>query len=151
MTSLQILVGTTSGNTEYLADHAAELIKQQLQIEVELHYEPDLSEIDQSQPWLVFIASHGAGDYADSMLDFYDQIQQIAELKSFPYAIVAIGESCYDTYCAAGRDLDKRLAQLGAHRLCQGLEIDMLEDDPEQAVEQWLPNWIEALRSYTQK
>lgn len=150
MTQLQILVGTTSGNTEYLADHAAELIKQQLDISITMHYEPDIETIAQDQPWLVFLASHGAGDYGDSMLDFYDQLQHVEQLSDLPFAVVAIGESCYDTYCAAGQDLDERLAILGATRICQRLEIDMLEEDPEQAFEHWLPTWINAMRSYPQ-
>ena len=151
MTQLQILVGTTSGNTEYLADHAAELIKSAMPIDIQIHYEPDLNTIDQTQPWLIFLASHGAGDYGDSMLDFHEQLTTCDSVNAFPYTVIAIGESCYDTYCAAGRDIDDRLAKLGANRIYQRLEIDMLEDDPEKAFEQWYPGWLNALRSYTQK
>ena len=97
MMNLQILVGTTSGNTEYLADHVADLLKQQ-DIDSQLHYEPDLNEIDATQPWLIFIASHGAGDYADSMLDFYDQLQHTDQINKTGFIVVAIGESCYDTF-----------------------------------------------------
>lgn len=151
MTQLQILVGTTSGNTEYLADHAAELIKSTMPIDIQIHYEPDLNTIDQTQPWLIFLASHGAGDYGDSMLDFHDQLTTCDSVQAFPYAVIAIGESCYDTYCAAGRDIDDHLGKLGANRIYQRLEIDMLEDDPEKAFEEWYPGWLNALRSYTQK
>ena len=151
MTQLQILVGTTSGNTEHLADHAADLIREKTQIDVLVHYEPDLEIIDKQQPWLIFIASHGAGDYADSMLDFYDQLQLADDLSELKFAVVAIGESCYDTYCEAGRDLDQRLENLNGQRLCQRLEIDMLEQDPEKAFEHYLPQWIDVMRSYTHK
>lgn len=148
--SIQILVGTTSGNTEFLADEAAEWLTQQ-GVANQVHYEPDLNKLNTTQPWLIFLASHGGGEYADSMLDFYDQIQQQKQLPNFPYAVVAIGESCYDTFCSAGRDLDERLQKLGAKRVYQRLEIDMLQDDPEEKVSTWLPSWIDALRSYTQK
>jgi MioC protein len=150
MTQLQILVGTTSGNTEHLADHAADLIKARLDIDIAMHYEPSFDTLDQTQPWLIFLASHGAGDYGDSMLDFYDQLTAVEAVKPFPYAVIAIGESCYDTYCSAGRDIDQRLQQLGAERIYTRLEIDMLEDDPEAAFEQWYDGWISALRSCTQ-
>ena len=150
MTEIQILVGTTSGNTEYLADYAAKLITQSLKITVNIHYEPDLTIVDTTQPWLIFLASHGAGDYADSMLTFYDQLSDCKALNAIPYTVVAIGESCYDTYCQAGRDIDQRLEQLGANRIHQRLEIDMLEDDPENCFQQWLPEWIKSFRSYTQ-
>lgn len=150
MLNVQILVGTTSGNTEFLADHAADSLKNE-HLECTLHYEPDIKEIDSNQPWLVFLASHGAGDYADSMLDFYDQLEEQQDPVTDAFIVVAIGESCYDTFCQAGRDLDQRLEQLGGHRLSPRVEIDMLEQDPEAVVNEQLPTWINTLRSYTQK
>ncbi|MGM0481029.1 MAG: flavodoxin domain-containing protein [Pseudomonadota bacterium] len=150
MKTVQILVGTTAGNTEYLADHTADLLQQQ-NIAYQLHYQPDLNHIPQSQPWLVLLASHGAGDYADSMASFYHQLQGLKQLSDIPFSVVAIGESCYDTYCAAGRHLDDSLEILGGKRLCPRLEIDMLTDDPENQVEHWLPELIDSLRSCPQQ
>ncbi|WP_404400851.1 flavodoxin domain-containing protein [Idiomarina seosinensis] len=149
MKTIQILVGTTSGNTEFLADYTADLLQQQ-NILSQLHYQPDLTQISQDQPWLALLASHGAGDYAESMTKFYHQLEQLDQLTPLPYSVIAIGESCYDTYCAAGHHLDKRLRDLGAIRLSPPLEIDMLKDDPETSVSQWLPNWIQLLGSYPQ-
>jgi MioC protein len=148
MTVLHLLVGTTSGNTEFLADTVSEKLNEQ-GIETELHYEPEFEKLPTDQPWLVFLASHGAGDYADSMLDFYDEINdpQSPDLTGLNYAVVAIGESCYDTFCEAGRHCDSRLQELGAIKLADRLEIDMLEDDPEQKALSWLPAITDSIKA----
>ncbi len=149
MHHIDILVATTSGNTEYLADQLAELL-QQAGYTTTLHYEPDYSELlesltDQSI-WLCCIASHGAGDYADSMLDFAEQLHaEKPSLEQLKYAVIAVGDSCYDTFCAAGRDADAMFAILGAKRLISRLEIDMSQDDPDEKSSTWLRSFIQSL------
>ena len=148
MAVLHLLVGTTSGNTEFLADTISdELIEQGF--ETELHYEPELEALPTSEPWLVLLSSHGAGDYADYMLDFYDEITapQTPDLSDLNYAVIAIGESSYDTFCKAGRHCDERLQELGGTRMLERLEIDMLQDDPEQKAAQWIPSMTDALKA----
>jgi MioC protein len=147
MTHIDILVATTSGNTEYLADQlSAQLIA--AGYTTELHYEPDYLQLvtTDAATWLCCIASHGAGEYADSMLDFAEQLSaQQPDLPQLQFAVIAVGDSNYDTFCAAGRDCDERLQQAGAKKLVERLEIDMANDDPEQKSTLWLPSFIRAL------
>lgn len=148
MAVLHLLVGTTSGNTEFLADTISdELIE--LGFETQIHYEPELETLPTTEPWLVLLSSHGAGDYGDSMLDFYDEITEphTPNLTLLNYAVIAIGESSYDTFCLAGRHCDDRLQELGGTRLLERLEIDMLQDDPEQKASQWIPSIADALKA----
>lgn len=49
MTVLHLLVGTTSGNTEFLADTVSEKLNQQ-GIETELYYEPEFEKLPSDQP-----------------------------------------------------------------------------------------------------
>ncbi|MGQ4277374.1 flavodoxin domain-containing protein [Pseudidiomarina sp. E22-M8] len=140
--TIDILVATTSGNTEYLADQLSDQLQQQ-GFTTRLHYEPiyaDLVEaIDEQSYWLACIASHGAGEYADSMLDFATDLHaKNPPLDPLRYAVIAVGDSCYDTYCSAGRDFDHKLTKLGAKRLIERLEIDMSVDDPEKKASTWL-------------
>ncbi len=117
-----------------------------------MHYEPTFDDLPKSGIWLIFLATHGAGDYADSMLDFYDVIAStnVPLLPDLSYAVCAIGESCYDTFCEAGRHCDKKLSVLNATRLFERLEIDMMEDDPEDKASKWVTELIDKLRSYPQ-
>ncbi|WP_258239626.1 flavodoxin domain-containing protein [Pseudidiomarina homiensis] len=142
ITSIEILVATTSGNTEYLADQLAEQLQQQ-GYTARVHYEPDYTDlvetITDETLWIGCIASHGAGDYADSMLAFADDLHaKKPRLEPLQYAVIAVGDSCYDTYCAAGRDFDEKLANAGAKRVIERLEIDMSQDDPEEKASTWL-------------
>jgi MioC protein len=147
MSHVDILVATTSGNTEYLADQLSEQLITAGHT-TELHYEPDYQQLvtGEAAIWLCCIASHGAGEYADSMLDFAEQLtQEQPDLPLLQYAVVAVGDSNYDTYCAAGRDCDQRLLGAGATQLVERLEIDMANDDPEQKSTTWLQSFMQAL------
>lgn len=149
ITTIEILVATTSGNTEYLADQIAEQLHEQ-GLSSQVHYEPDYTDLVESITeetlWIGCIASHGAGDYADSMLAFADDLHaKKPRLTPLNYAVIAIGDSCYDTYCAAGRDFDESLAKAGAKRLIERLEIDMSQDDPEEKASTWLGSLLKQL------
>ncbi len=149
MAIIDILVATTSGNTEYLADQLATQL-QQANFQTELHYEPDYSDLmeqlTKDRIWLCCVASHGAGEYADSMIDFAEQIHaEKPDLSELKYAVIAIGDSCYDTYCEAGRDCDQLLHKLKAKRLIKHLEIDMSQDDPDEKSSTWLKEFIKAM------
>jgi|SRR5690554_1261573 len=149
MHHIDILVATTSGNTEYLADQ----LSSQLQLagySTTLHYEPDYSNLIEgltdSSVWLCCVASHGAGEYADSMLDFAEELHQHKPaLSGLRFGVIAVGDSCYDTFCAAGRDCDAMLAILGSKRLITHLEIDMSQDDPDEKSSTWLDLFIKSL------
>lgn len=149
MPNIDILVATTSGNTEYLADQLSQQL-QQAGFTTTLHYEPDYSELMESLTeqsiWLCCVASHGAGEYADSMLDFAEELHQHKpQLNELRYGVIAVGDSCYDTFCAAGRDCDAMLAILGAKRLISHLEIDMSQDDPDEKSSTWLQSFIQSV------
>ena len=149
MQTIEILVATTSGNTEYLADQLSDQL-QAAGFATRVHYEPDYSELMQllkpNSIWLGCIASHGAGEYADSMLDFADDLQQQQPLLTdLRYAVIAVGDSCYDTFCAAGRDFDQLLEKLSAKRILPTLEIDMSQDDPEEKASTWLGSMLTQL------
>jgi MioC protein len=147
MAHIDILVATTSGNTEYLADQLSDQLLAAGHTTT-LHYEPDYQQLINSDPatWLCCVASHGAGEYADSMLDFAEQLSQHQpDLPLLRYAVIAVGDSNYDTFCAAGRDCDERLQKSGAECLVERLEIDMSIDDPEQKTSTWIELFIKAL------
>ena len=134
-----ILVGTTSGNTEYLAEHLGDVAAEHGHTHT-LHDQPNLSEVPtQETHWLVCVATHGAGEYAESMLGFIEQLQQQQpSLATVKVAIVAVGDSSYDTFCQAGKDCETLLLERGAHLICPVLTIDMFNDlDPEQSASQW--------------
>ena len=141
--NIHILVGTTSGNTEYLAEQLHDQLKEEGQY-VTFHDQPELADVPISEClWLLCIATHGAGEYADSIAPFMEALQQQQpDLSGLQFAIIAVGDPSYDTFCQAGRDAEALLLERNAAMITEPLTIDMLlELDPEAAALTWLETW----------
>lgn len=141
---IEILVGTTAGNTEFLASE----LERQLQdqgIKTQFHDYPKWDDLNLKANFLFCIATHGAGEYAESIAELMEHIEQLQpDLTHMHYALVAIGDSSYDTYCSAGIAANKLLQKLGATSLSHMLKIDMMTTlEPEAIALEWLEqiNW----------
>lgn len=141
-----ILIGTTSGNTEYLADALSEQLLA-LGHSTTLHDQPELAEVPTSNSahWLLCMATHGAGEYAESIIGLMEALTTTQpDLSAVKVAIVAIGDSSYDTFCKAGIDAEAIILELNAQLIAPTLTIDMFNElDPEAKAISWLNQWIE--------
>ena len=148
MSQIEILVGSTLGGTEYVAEAAQALLEEAF-FDTDMHLEPDLNELSlqEEQIWLICLSTHGAGDYPENFKDFMEQLQQVnAPLDDVRYAIVGVGDSNYDTFCEAAKNLDYILEEMGATRIGDRLEIDVVECAmPEDRMADWIPILIEDL------
>lgn len=145
--SIQVLIGTTSGNTEFLAESLADRLHQH-GLSTQIHDQPNLNEVPSKDvTWLVCLATHGAGEYAESIDQFMQQLrEQRPNLSQVKIAMVSVGDSSYDTFCQAGIDAETLLSDLNAEMLCDRLDIDMLLDlDPEATANDWLQQIIDRL------
>ncbi len=141
---IKIIVGTTAGNTEFLAAEIEQKLNS-LGYSTQFHDYPKWADIDFDSTFLFCIATHGAGDYAESIADFMEQLEQERpDLTHINYALIAIGDSSYDTYCYAGIHAYNLLQELGAKELLPMLSIDMMTTiEPELVALEWLNqiNW----------
>lgn len=138
MSDIAMIIGSTLGGAEYVGDHLIELFEQNDQ-RLRL-IEPSNIEVLSSIKTLIFITStHGAGDYPDNIAAFMAELEQKQpSLNHLNYALIALGDSSYDTYCLAGRKADDLFRNLKANSLCPRLEIDALNDQlPELTAETW--------------
>ncbi|KDM92024.1 FMN-binding protein MioC [Photobacterium galatheae] len=142
MAAITLITGSTLGGAEYVADHLSELLTDAGH-DTTIMNQANLAELDPAQIWLLICSTHGAGEFPDNIQPFVSQLQvQQPDLTPLRYGIVAIGDSSYDTFCQAGKDLDHLLAGLGAKRLGERLEIDVsLDPVPEDPAEIWLNSW----------
>ena len=145
MQSVNIIVGSQMGSAEYVAEQLAEALEQQ-GIQVQLHEQPVFDDIDQQDTiWLMCTSTYGAGDYPENLLPFVESINQQADLKGLKYSVIGLGDTSYDTYNYAGRNLDELLANKGANRVAERLELNILDEAlPEDTALAWLPSWIES-------
>lgn len=151
MAHIEIIIGSTLGGAEYVAEHLSEKL-QAAQHQTTLHYQPELTTLfdtkTQDTIWLVVTSTHGAGDVPDNLRPFADALAlKNPPLPDLRYAIVAIGDSNYDTFCGAGRTLDHLLEQCAAQKIGTGIEIDVTEQTlPEDAADVWFETWIAQLK-----
>lgn len=143
MKNVSIITGSTLGGAEYVGDHLADLLEE-MDFATDIHNQPNLDEIATDSLWIIVISTHGAGDYPDNIKPFIQQLtKQAQNLSKVEFAIVAIGDSSYDTFCAAGKLLQNTLIELGAIEKFPLLEIDVTQQSiPEEPAELWLKQHI---------
>ncbi len=146
MAKIELIVGTTLGGAEYVADELAAQLEE-LDHEAEVHLTPELSDIDPNSLWLIVSSTHGAGDLPDNIQPFFDEIQAKKPiLNSTKFALCAIGDSSYDTFCQGPEKLIEALENCGAKSYVDKIQID-IQYNPiaEEAAQAWLAEWQEHL------
>jgi sulfite reductase (NADPH) flavoprotein alpha-component len=95
---------------------------------------------------LIIASTHGEGDPPDSALVFALQLQaaQAPKLAGLKYAVLALGDRTYAKFCAFGKLLDERFAELGATRLLDRIEADNAVEEPFKTFRERL--WPELLK-----
>ncbi|WP_372858620.1 FMN-binding protein MioC [Pseudoalteromonas sp.] len=143
MSSVNIIVGSQMGSAEYVAEQLSDALNNQ-GINSQLHDQPEFNEIDQQNTiWLVCTSTYGAGDYPDNLISFVEQVSQVDDLSHLKYSVIALGDTSYDTYNLAGRNIDALLSQKGAVKVAQRLELNILDEAlPEDTALTWLDSWI---------
>ena len=143
MSSVNIIVGSQMGSAEYVAEQLNDALNNQ-GINSQLHDQPEFNEIDQQNTiWLVCTSTYGAGDYPDNLISFIEQVSQVDDLSHLKYSVIALGDTSYDTYNLAGRNVDTLLSQKGAVKVAQRLELNILDEAlPEDTALAWLDSWI---------
>lgn len=144
---VEIITGSTLGGAEYVGDHLSELLNKE-GIETNIHNFANLDDVPAQGIWLIITSTHGAGDYPDSIAPFIQSLKDTPpKMSDVRFAVIAIGDSSYDTFCGAGRDARETLLDIGATELCEHLEIDILAQSvPEDAAQDWLTQHIESFK-----
>jgi len=79
-----------------------------------------------ASPRILFVAStYGEGDAPDTAARFAGRLMAAGvDLSHLHYAVLALGDKSYANYCGFGRALDAWLAQQGATRLFDRIDVD---------------------------
>ena len=143
MPKIAVLVGTTLGNAEYISDELINLIEQKNH-QTEQHLQPNLDDICTDNFWLLVCSTHGAGDLPDNIQPLYEQIHtQKPDLSNINFAVCAIGDSSYDTFCQGPEMLIRAFEQQGAKPFVDKIQIDIqVHSLPEEPAAAWLQQWI---------
>ncbi len=135
------IYATETGNAETLARHAHERAVASGWIHASVVNISQLNPADLlAHPLVIFVVSTwGDGEPPSDATDFFYALEKSAlDLSGLRYAILGLGDHDYSEFCGFARNLDARLAALGATPLLPREEADLDYEDTYNA-------WIERL------
>jgi sulfite reductase (NADPH) flavoprotein alpha-component len=93
----------------------------------------------------IVISTQGDGDPPDDARGFFEFVtgKRAPQLPELRYAVLALGDSSYPQFCAIGRRLDDRLAELGARRWFARGDADL---DIDAVATPWLASVLAAAK-----
>ncbi|MBY5994224.1 FMN-binding protein MioC [Ferrimonas balearica] len=146
MTQIALIIGTTMGGAEAVADELQERLEQAGH-QCHPTLTPELTTLRQFDHWLVVTSTHGAGDLPDNLVPFQAELtQQKPDLGTTRLALCGIGDSSYDTFCGALDHLEPLMRSLGAIPLVDRIEIDVQSPEiPEDQALRWIESYLERL------
>lgn len=140
-----IAFGSETGNGEKLARQlAAQLGAQGIPAVVKDLASLRARQLTKHRHVLIICSTHGDGDPPEPITNFYTSLmdETAPRLPELHYSVLALGDSTYEHFCTAGKQLDERLAALGAARLAFRQDCDVDFAAPAQ---HWMDNVLKAL------
>lgn len=145
-----ILSGSVYGTADTVAERASQLLEaagfttfcqQVATLDELLAFEP--------QALLTVVSTTGMGELPDRLMPLYQEIRErCPDWKGLPGAVLALGNSCYDTFCGAGELIRELYAELGVRESVPMLRLDSCETmTPEVDAEPWVQSLIEQWRA----
>ncbi len=142
---LLILFGSQTGTAEKLAKQIAKESKSRGCVP-RVTDAAEHSKIDWSKEinLLVVTSTYGDGDMPDNAQGFWDWLQTDAanSLTHLNFSVLALGDTNYEQFCAAGKKIDARLEQIGAKRIHPLADCDL---DYEAKTKSWQDGALAAI------
>lgn len=146
---MDILYGSVTGTAEFLARNAVKAA-QARGLSPTLRELDDVSmdELAEMQDVLVFIATYGEGEMPFNAEMFWDEISDFGapDLSSVRFGVLGLGDTAYEQFCSAGKDIDARFEELGATRHVDRIDCDLEYEGPS---EEWIAMAIDKMAGAT--
>lgn len=139
---VHVLFGSQTGNAEIIAMDAADaLTAAGFTTKLLGLDEVEVGDLSAMSHVVLVSSTYDDGDMPDNAQDLWDALDgEAPALDHVRYAVLALGDSSYDDFCAAGRHFDEKLAALGGQRVLERVECDL---DYELPSRQWIKATVE--------
>lgn len=133
-----IIFGSTTGNTEAVAESIAEtLASKGLEVDLKNVSDADVDELRDNTDLVILGAStwgHDEIEFQEDFEPFYDQMNGV-KMPGGRVALFGCGDSSYEYFCGAVDLLEERVEDMGAEQIVEALRID---GDPDMnEIENW--------------
>lgn len=148
-TPLTVLYGSQTGNAKRIAEALAGRLEAAGQavrlIRADAYPHRELA---QERQLVIVISTQGDGDPPEDARGFVEFLlgRRAPKLPQLRFAVLGLGDSSYPKFCAIGRQLDERLAELGASRWLPRADADV---DIERVAGPWTESLEQLAREAT--
>lgn len=142
---ITLLSASQTGNARRLAEQLRDdLIAAKLDVVLINAGDYKFKQIVQEKLLLLITSTQGEGEPPEEAVALYKYLfsKKAPALKDTKFAVCGLGDSSYEHFAKTGKDLDSRLAELGAQRL-----HDRVDADVGHQAEAWRGAIVELLKS----
>jgi sulfite reductase (NADPH) flavoprotein alpha-component len=142
---LAILYASESGNAERLAQDVAKLARKSgFKPKLIDFADLNIADLAREKHLLVIAATWGEGEPPSRAARAYGELIGAAapKLDGVDFAVLALGDTAYAEFCATGKIIDARLAELGATRAADRIDCDLDFEAPAAA---WIKDALERI------
>ncbi|WP_238784188.1 flavodoxin domain-containing protein [Blattabacterium cuenoti] len=143
---ITLVYGTETGNAKNLAFNIYQKAeKEKFKIKLISLDQYSMQNLEKEDYFFIIMSTHGEGEPPSSAKSFFDFIHYNKNLflKNMKYSVLALGDRSYTYFCKAGKDVDKRLHDIGATRIVPLHKCDV---DYETQAKKWFSEIMNFLK-----
>ena len=140
MSKVLIIYGSTTGNTEAVAEQISDILKDKgVEVTMKNVVDATVAELGNGYDLAVL----GSSTWGDDDIEFQEDFQIFyedlgkAELKDKKVAIFGCGDSSYEHFCGAVDLLEEKMDTLGGEIVGEPLRIDGDPEDSSSDIDDW--------------